>query len=97
MGVQGRLSALQPCPDPGSRAGAAPGAVNAQLAESQTDVAHIATGGLTPKCGTSGEQLLDFWDYKLSVGQCIGILFAFYAIFHVGSYLALSKLYRQKR
>lgn len=68
-----------------------------RLAESQSQVAHIATGGLTPKCGTSGEQLLDFWDYKLNVGECIGILFAFYVVFHVGSYLALSKLYRQKR
>lgn len=68
-----------------------------RLAESQSNVAAIATGGLTPKCGTTGEQLLDFWDYKLSVPQCIGILFAFYAVFHVGSYLALSKLYRQKR
>ena len=57
----------------------------------------IASGGLTPRCDTTGDALLDFWGYHLSVGTCIGILMAFYVAFHVGSYLALSKLYKQKR
>ena len=29
--------------------------------------------------------------------QVLGILFAFYLLFHIGSYVSLSKLYKQKR
>ena len=62
-----------------------------------SQVVQIASGGLTPHCNTTGDDLLDFWGYHLSVGTCIGILMCFYVAFHVGSYLALSKLYKQKR
>ena len=66
-------------------------------APTDSEVVQIASGGLTPHCDTTGDNLLDFWGYHLSVGTCIGILMAFYVLFHVGSYLALSKLYKQKR
>lgn len=66
-------------------------------AEADSEVVQIASGGLTPHCNTTGDDLLDFWGYKLSIGTCVGILLAFYVIFHIGSYLALSKLYKQKR
>lgn len=62
-----------------------------------SEVVQIASGGLTPHCNTTGDDLLDFWGYKLSIGTCVGILCAFYVVFHIGSYLALSKLYKQKR
>ncbi|BDA42962.1 ABC transporter G family member 22 [Coccomyxa sp. Obi] len=62
-----------------------------------SQVVQIASGGLTPHCNTTGDDLLDFWGYKLSIGTCVGILVAFYVVFHVGSYFALSKLYKQKR
>lgn len=61
------------------------------------EVTQIASGGLTPRCNTTGDDLLDFWGYKLGVAECVGILLAFYVVFHIGSYLALSKLYKQKR
>lgn len=61
------------------------------------EVVQIASGGLTPKCSTTGDDLLNFWGYHLSVAECVGILLAFYVVFHLGSYLALSKLYKQKR
>ena len=62
-----------------------------------SDVVQIASGGLTPRCSTTGDDLLSFWGYHLSVVQCVGILLGFYMVFHLGSYLALSKLYKQKR
>ncbi len=62
-----------------------------------SQVVQIASGGLTPHCNTTGDDLLEFWGYHLSIRECIGILLCFYVAFHVGSYLALSKLYKQKR
>ncbi len=59
--------------------------------------AFFASGGLLPECDTSGDSLLVFWGYNLSVPEVIGILSLFYVVFHIGSYLALSKLYRQRR
>ena len=57
----------------------------------------VASGGIFQGCDATGDSVLAFWGYKLTTGQVLGILFVFYAAFHVGSYLALSKLYRQKR
>jgi hypothetical protein len=57
----------------------------------------VASGGIFQGCDATGDSVLAFWGYKLTTGQVLGILLVFYAAFHVGSYLALSKLYRQKR
>lgn len=54
-------------------------------------------GGANLACQTSGESLLDYWGYGLTVAEVAVILLAFYLIFHVASYLALSRLYRQRR
>lgn len=57
----------------------------------------FASGGLLPECDTSGDSLLEFWGYNFTILEVIGILALFYTVFHIGSYLALSKLYRQRR
>jgi ATP-binding cassette, subfamily G (WHITE), member 2 len=57
----------------------------------------FAAGGMLPECDTTGDSLLAFWGYRFSIGEVIGFLTMFYVLFHIGSYLALSKLYRQKR
>ncbi|EIE27766.1 hypothetical protein COCSUDRAFT_45983 [Coccomyxa subellipsoidea C-169] len=83
-------------PPPNGRAWS-PASFGRHLLQADSEVVQIASGGLTPQCNTTGDDLLDFWGYKLSIGTCVGILLAFYVIFHIGSYLALSKLYKQKR
>ena len=52
-----------------------------------------------PVCrvATTGDTALQLWGFNLAAGWVIGILFIFYAVLHVASYLALSKLYKQKR
>lgn len=54
-------------------------------------------GGTNLACATTGESLLDYWGYGLTIAEVVGILVAFYAVFHLASYLALSRLYRQRR
>ena len=41
--------------------------------------------------------LLNYWGYGLTVAEVAAILIAFYILFHLASYLALSHLYRQRR
>jgi hypothetical protein len=57
----------------------------------------IAAGGSFAGCDSTGDSILAFWGYKMSLGQVMAILAAFYVAFHAGSYLALSKMYKQKR
>ena len=49
---------------------------------------------LSNLCGETGNELLEYYGYSLSIGAVIGVLLGFYCLFHIGSYLALSRLYR---
>lgn len=53
----------------------------------------------TARCRSvgTGDQAIEFWGFDMRPGKVIGVLLAFYVVFHIGSYLALSKLYKQKR
>ena len=66
-------------------------------AASSNSTTQTIAGGQVLACATSGEGVLNYWGYTLSVGAVCGILLAFYAVFHIASYLALSRLYRQRR
>lgn len=54
-------------------------------------------GASKVSCESTGEGLLDYWGYHLALWEIFLILLAFYIFFHVVSYLALSRLYRQRR
>lgn len=56
------------------------------------------TGSATKiSCESTGEGLLDYWGYHLALWEVFLILLSFYVFFHIVSYLALSRLYRQRR
>ena len=46
---------------------------------------------------SSGDQILQYYELTIGVGETVGILLAFYAFFLVASYVALTVLYRQKQ
>ncbi|KAK9834196.1 hypothetical protein WJX81_007595 [Elliptochloris bilobata] len=46
---------------------------------------------------THGDTVLSYWEFTLGVGQVLGVLLAFYAVLHAASYIALARLYRQRR
>ena len=46
---------------------------------------------------SSGDQILQYYELTIGVGETVGILLAFYAFFLVASYVALTLLYRQKQ
>ena len=45
----------------------------------------------------TGAQSLSFSELSLGAGEVVGILLAFYVVLHCASYLALSRLHKQKR
>lgn len=59
-------------------------------------IADPLSGGAQPTCGTTGDQLLDYYGYTIPLAVLIGAMLAAYAIFHVGSYLSLSRLYKKR-
>ena len=91
-GPRGRWSATPTAGDADSTGDAFKAALGGSLSDLQ-----VASGGVFTGCDSTGDSVLAFWGYKLTTGQVLGILFVFYLAFHVGSYLALSKMYRQKR
>ena len=53
-------------------------------------------GGAQPTCGTTGNQLLDYYGYTINTAILIAAMLAAYIIFHLGSYLSLSRLYKKR-
>lgn len=59
-------------------------------------IADPLSGGAQPICGTTGDQLLDYYGYTIQIGILIAAMIAAYLIFHIGSYLSLSRLYKKR-
>jgi hypothetical protein len=53
--------------------------------------------GITCTPTGTGDQVLQFWELTLSVGEVVAVLIGFYFFFHIASFVSLSVLYRQKR
>ena len=54
------------------------------------------SAGPSTNCSTTGNELLDYYGYNLAMGTIVGALIGFYVIFHIGSYLSLSYLYKKR-
>jgi len=53
-------------------------------------------GGPQSTCTTTGEDLLGYYGYTIGMGVLIAALLVTYALFHIGSYLSLSRLYKKR-
>ena len=70
--------------------------IRAAQVNNTTRAARSSTGVVCNPADT-GDHALDLWGLSIPPAEVIGILLTFYVVLHVISYLALSKLHKQKR
>ena len=60
-------------------------------------MAQAAEAGFRQTRVSTGQGVLDFYEFFMSPGLAIGVLLAFSILFHFLSYFAMANLYRNKR
>ena len=75
------------------------GASTTQLASQEGTAALVkaAEAGFKQTRISTGEGVLQYYEFYLTPGLVIGVLAAFYVVFHVMSYFAMAHLYGAKR